>query len=119
MLKYVIHLIFLFGIYGAGTLAYNELIYGNICPKIINVPACYIILSCLIVPFIIHLIKENNSVYFIFTGLAWSIAIYGSIMEFLGVSKCPKTDTGIPMCYISLAIFTFLILLKIIQFKSK
>ena len=119
MLKYILYLIFLFGIYGAGTLSYKEFAYGNICPKIVNIPACYIILACLVIPLIIHLVKGSNSIYFMVAGLAWSIATYGSIMQISGIIECPKTDGGTPMCYISFAMFSLLILLKAIDLKKR
>ena len=115
ILKYILYLIFLFGIYGAGELVYKEIVYGDICPKIINIPACYIIMVCLVIPLIIHLIKGSNSIYFMFTGFAWSIAIYGSIMQLSETIECPKTAEGIPMCYISFVMFSLLILLKAIE----
>ncbi|XMO86007.1 hypothetical protein AAFN75_14555 [Algibacter sp. AS12] len=115
ILKYILYLIFLFGIYGAGELVYKEIDYGDICPKIINIPACYIIMACLVIPLINHLIKGSNRIYFIFTGLAWSIATYGSIMQFSKIIECPKTAEGIPMCYISFVIFSLLILLKTVE----
>lgn len=115
MLKYILYLVFLFGIYGAGTLVYKEFSYGNICPKIVNIPACYIIMACLVIPLIIHLTKGSNSIYFMFTGFAWTIASYGSIMQFLKTVECPKTAEGIPMCYISFVMFSLLILLKVIE----
>jgi hypothetical protein len=115
MLKYILYIIFLFGIYGAGTLAYKEFTFGSICPKIVNIPACYIIMICLVIPLIIHVIKGGNSIYFIFTGLAWSIATYGSIMQVSRTIECPKTEEGKPMCYISFAMFSLLIILKSIE----
>ena len=115
ILKYILYLIFLFGIYGAGTLVYKEIVNGDICPKILNIPACYIIMVCLVIPLIIHLIKGSNRIYFIFTGLAWSIATYGSIMQFFKIIECPKTAEGIPMCYISFIMFSLLILLKTVE----
>ena len=114
MLKYALYLIFLFGIYGASTLVYKEFTHGNICPKIVNIPACYIIMICLVIPLIIHLVKGSNSIYFMFTGLAWSIATYASIKQVSGTIECPKTEGGTHMCYISFAIFSLLILLKAI-----
>lgn len=112
MLKYILYLIFLLGIYGAGTLVYKEFVYGNICPKIVHIPACYIIMVCLVIPLTIHLIKGSNSIYFMFTGLAWIIATYGAIMQISETIECPKTEEGIPMCYISFVMFSLLILLK-------
>jgi predicted membrane channel-forming protein YqfA (hemolysin III family) len=55
----------------------------------------------------------------VFTGLAWSIATYGSIMQFSETVECPKTEEGIPMCYISFVMFSLLILLKTIELTKK
>ncbi|MBU2996080.1 hypothetical protein KO500_06530 [Cellulophaga baltica] len=115
--RFLLYLIFLFGIYGTGALVIKEFSKGAICPKIFNIPACFIIIICLVVPFIYHLLRRGNIVYFVLTGLACSIAVYGSVFQLLGNVECPKTNEGVPMCYISLTIFTFLILLKILELK--
>ncbi|EPR72358.1 hypothetical protein ADIWIN_2528 [Winogradskyella psychrotolerans RS-3] len=57
--------------------------------------------------------------YFLFTGLAGSIALVASIMQFTGHAECPKTASGTPMCYYSLLLFSSLIILKILYIKSK
>ena len=118
MLKYILHIVFIFGIWGSGSLAHKDFTQGDICPKILGIPACYIILACFIIPFIIHLFRQKSAIYFAGTGLAWSIATYGSIMQILGIIECPKTDGGTPMCFISFAIFTTLILLKTIELRQ-
>ena len=118
-MKYILYLVFLFGIYGAGTLAFREFSHGTICPTIASVPACYIILACLIVPFIVHVFNKGNSIYFAFTGLALSIATYGSIMQFFGAVECPKTGGGTPMCYLSFMLFATLVLVKAIELKKR
>ncbi|WP_282071390.1 hypothetical protein [Polaribacter atrinae] len=122
-LKKVLHiiliLIFVLSILGASSLVYDEFINESICPKIFNIPACYIIMGCFIMPLLGHLLKWNNYIYFIGTGLAFSIALYGTTSQLLEIVQCPKTSTGIPMCFISLSIFTSLIFLKIMLLKIK
>ena len=117
ILFFSILIILLVGLKGAGELVIEEFKTGNGCPKILQIPACLIILICFTVPLIIHIIKKLNILYFIFTGIAWSIAFTASIMQFLGNAECPKTSTGDPMCYYSLLIFSSLIILKIIELK--
>ena len=111
-LYWVISLLFVIGIFGAGGLVLTEIRTGDGCPKLGVVPACVIILVCFILPFISHILKKWNLIYFLFTGLAAIIAIIASVLQFMGNAECPKTDTGIPMCYLSLLIFTILIILK-------
>ncbi|WP_405247772.1 hypothetical protein [Cellulophaga sp. Asnod2-G02] len=106
------------GTIGVGGLVLEEVQTGNGCPKIGMVPACIIVLFCFLVPLVAHLKKKWNVLYFFFTGLAFVIAIIASVMQYLGHSECPKTDGGIPMCYLSFAIFSLLITLKIIQLKK-
>ncbi len=116
ILNILIIIIFSFGIYGASNLVYKEYTLKQVCPQILGIPACYIIMACLIIPFITHLFGFNHKYYFIGTGLALTIATYGSIFQYFGISECPKTGGGIPMCYISFMIFFSLVLLK---FKIK
>ena len=106
------------GTIGVGGLVIEEMQTGSGCPKIGMLPACYIILFCFLVPLVAHLKKKWNMLYFRFTGLAFLIAIMASVMQYLGPSECPKTDGGIPMCYLSLVIFSLLITLKIVQIKK-
>ncbi|CAM4102213.1 hypothetical protein [Zobellia nedashkovskayae] len=117
-LYWVINILFLIGLFGAGSLVISEFTTGDGCPKFGAVPACLIILICFILPFISHLLKKWNLIYFLFTGIAALIALVASIMQFIGNAECPKTDSGIPMCYISLLIFTSLIIFKKIQLNS-
>ena len=112
VIYWIIVLLFIIGIIGAGGLVLSEIKTGNGCPKFGIVPACVIILICFILPFVSHILKKWKSIYFIFTGLAALIALIASIMQFMGAAECPKTSTAIPMCYLSLLIFTLLITLK-------
>ena len=115
ILFWVISLLLVIGSIGAGGLVLTEIRTGNGCPKFGPVPACAIILVCFILPFISHILKKWNLIYFLFTGLAALIALVASVMQFMGNAECPKTDSGIPMCYLSLLIFTTLIILKKLQ----
>lgn len=110
--------ILLFGFYGAGNLSLaNYYKPGGICPKLIGIPACYIILFCLLVAGIGQL-SGSNWAFFLATGLAASIAIAGTAGQLSGVMECPKTGGGTPMCYLSLAMFGSLILLKVIMMRG-
>ena len=116
-LYYAILIILIIGLFGAGGLVIEEFKTGEGCPKIMHIPMCLVILICFIIPFIVHLLKKWNGIYFLFTSVAGSIALIASIMQITGNSECPKTATGTPMCYYSLLIFSSLIILKIYSFK--
>ena len=117
ILFFSVLVILFIGLMGAGELVVEEFKTGDGCPKILHVPMCLVILICLIIPLIVHVLKKFHTLYFIFTGIAWSIAFMASVMQFLGHAECPKTGTGTPMCYYSLLIFSSLIILKIIGLK--
>ena len=115
LIYWIINVLFVIGLFGAGSLVITEFTIGNGCPKFGAVPACLIILICFMLPLISHLLKKWNLIYFLFTGIAALIALVASVMQFMGTAECPKSDSGIPMCYLSLLIFTSLIILKKIQ----
>ena len=118
IINYSIYGIFIFGILGAGNLAYYEFLQAGTCPKLGFVPACYVIFSCLVIPFIVHVFNKLTIVYYLFTGIALVIATYATIGQLLGYVQCPKTDNGFPMCYVSFAIFFSLVVLKIAHLKN-
>ena len=117
-LNWLLLLVFFIGILGAGLLVFDEIKTSNTCPKLLGIPACYIILACFIIPFFTHITKGKNLIYFIFTSTAFIIALVASTMQFTGLGACPKTANGIPMCYYSLLLFTALITLKIVIKKN-
>jgi len=65
-----------------------------------------------------HVLKTGNLSYFLLTGLGFLIAITASVNQFTGNSVCPKTISGIALCYYSLAIFSALLIIKRILIKN-
>ncbi len=118
LLYITIILLCVIGILGAGSLVLEEVKTGNGCPKLWIIPFCVIILICFIVPLLVHIIKKWNGLYFFFTALAATIALIASIMQLTGKGECPKTDSGIPMCYFSLLLFAALIISKMYLLKK-
>ena len=103
-----------FAIYGSTGLVIDEYKVGNICPKIIGIPACYIVLFCFSGGLLAHLLPISNEkyIYFFFIGIITLIASTGTIGELTGMTKCPRTVGGTPMCFISLAICLSLLVSK-------
>ncbi len=118
ILKGLLFIVFAIGLFGAGDLVYTEFNQSNVCPKLIGIPACYIILGCFVIPFVVHVFIWPNYIYFAFSGLAFTIALIASIMEITGLGVCPKTANGTPMCYYSLLLFTGLVVLKNMLIKK-
>ncbi len=114
VLFWLIILIASFAIYGSFGLSMNDWKIGNICPKILGIPACYIVLTCFTIALVAHLIPHSKSkwMYFFFIGVVTLIASTGTFGELTGLAKCPRTAGGTPMCFISLAICLSLLILK-------
>lgn len=110
-----------FAVYGSSGLAMHEWNVGNICPKIIGIPACYIVFVCFSIALIAHLIPnpKSNWIFFIFVGIVTLIASTGTIGELTGFAKCPRTSGGTPMCFISLGICLSLLGAKIAWLRQK
>ena len=117
MFYWITLIVLLFVTYSAINLSINDWKQKNICPKIMGIPACYIVASCFITALSCHIINTPTSTlfYFVFIGIPGVIALIGSITELSGKTVCPKTASGIPMCYISLAFCVALIVLKYIS----
>ena len=115
---YSILVILIIGLFGSGGLVLEEFKTGEGCPKLLHVPMCLVVFICFIIPLVAQLLKKWNVLYYVFTGLAGSIALVASIMQFTGHAECPKTASGTPMCYYSLVLFSSLILLKIYHLKN-
>lgn len=111
----------LFGLYGTYGLVAHEFEVGHICPRILSIPACYIILGCFLLMLVSHLplLPDHNVLYYLGSGIAVSIATFGSVSQLSGSMECPKTSGGIPMCFISFGIFATLIALKLWQVRGK
>lgn len=119
LIHIIITLLLTAGVYGAGSLVWNEIQTGNGCPKIWIIPVCAIILICFLIPLIVHAINKYLTPYFIFTGLALAIAIMASIMQYTGIGACPKLENELPMCYVSFLVFSTLIILKKLYITQK
>ncbi len=119
LLYWLIILIAGFAVYGSFGLSMNDWEIGNICPKILGIPACYIVLVCFVAALLTHFLphSKSNWIYFFFVGIVTLIASTGTIGELTGMAKCPRTNGGIPMCFISLAICLSLLVSKFFLIK--
>jgi hypothetical protein len=134
----IIYILLIIGLLGTGNLVLGEIYQTGTCPKLGSIPACYLVFLCFLIPLIVHYLSNlshgvtlsdtvtksdkyvlpkriYNILYYLFTGFALALATYASIGQLLGKIQCPKTDFGLPMCYISFVIFLSLILLKIVM----
>jgi len=104
----------LFAIYASFNLSRHEYKKKSICPKIAQIPACYIVFTFFSAAGLSHFINTStsNQLYFIFISVPALIALIGTVVELRGKVICPRTASGIPMCYISLGLCLLLIVFK-------
>jgi len=107
------------GLLGVIPLVRSELALGDVCPKIIGIPACFIILICLIfITFgLFRIAKFGHKLFWIGTLIAVSIAAFGTVSNAIGYVECPKTSGGFPMCYLSFMIFAGIGILRLVERK--
>lgn len=114
LLYWITTAILFFAIYGSLNLSKHDYKKKDVCPKIFGIPACYIVFVFFTVATISHFINTpiSNQLYFVFVGIPALIAMIGSLVELSGKVICPRTKSGIPMCYISLGLCLILMGVK-------
>ncbi len=117
-LNILLYLLLFVGVFVSGGLSYNELLHEGTCPKIGFLPACYLVFLCFAIPLIAHFFKKWNILFFTLTGIAFALAIFASIGQFLDKIQCPKTTVGLPKCYLSFVLLFAIIGVKYFQVKK-
>ena len=122
LLDVILWIILLFGFFGAAKISYDNF-NGSACPAIGSVPICYIVLVAYGLMLAGLIIRQRHCKHYFFSigwGVAFVVALVGSLAElFAGGGVCPSTGgagirgaaTGIPMCYISLALLIISLIL--------
>jgi hypothetical protein len=100
---FIFLVISLLGFLGGFFISYKNIIYGNACPNIWIIPACYIVTIGYAL-MIFASIKKQYKIFFTGWVPVFILAFFGSVMELLGNDTCPKSAAGIPMCFYSLLI---------------
>jgi hypothetical protein len=114
VLFYFVAAIILSGAISGFNLSMGEINNGHVCPKIIFIPACYLVFLFFTLSFIVHLFKRRFAVFFASLFIPFALALSGTISEFMGIDVCPRTSGGIPMCHISFIFCLTILLLKYI-----
>lgn len=109
--RFSIYILFIIWIFGSWSLALDEFSEWHICPTLLNIPACYIIFLCFIVLLVLFIFKKDIYFYTV-AFFPISVALYGTISQIFWNIECPKTESWIPMCFISLWLFGSLCLCK-------
>jgi hypothetical protein len=94
------------GLWSSLRLSYLTVTATAPCPSILWIPLCYLaaigylsMLASQMPPFG----KLKSRLFYPAWAMVFLIAVSGSSAEILVGDACPRTDGGLPMCYISLA----------------
>jgi len=120
LLFYLVAALLLFAVYGALNLSITDFQKKDICPKVLGIPACYIVLLFFALGFVFHFLGKSMVTTWWYYGalcIPFFRALSGTVSQLSGHVVCPRTAGGTPMCFISLGFCTLLILLKLLENK--
>ncbi|WP_299835346.1 hypothetical protein [uncultured Tenacibaculum sp.] len=119
IISITIYLFFTVGFLGILRAVILQIKTGTTCPKVQEIPVCYVVFACFITALISHVTKKRSYFYFISIGFALLIATTATIMHIKGDFVCPKTlIKGTPKCYYAVALLSSLIILKILHLRD-
>lgn len=94
------------GLYGASRLSYTTANSSNICPSIVNIPACYLVLLAyvaMLFGFFLEAARRRPYIFHLGLAVATLFALPATVAEQFHAGTCPNNG-GIPLCYLSLAL---------------
>lgn len=111
--------ILIFAVYGGIDLSLTDFRQKDVCPKILGIPACYLVLLFFSLTLAAHVLPftRKDLFYIIFLTFPFLLAVSGTLSELTGTVVCPRTPGGTPMCFISAAICSALLILKVVERK--
>jgi hypothetical protein len=96
-----------FGLLGAARLSYVTITGGVPCPSIMGIPACYVVFLAYASMLFAFLQKKrpwSRPVFVSGLAVATGFALPASLLEVFREGTCPSSASGIPLCYLSLAL---------------
>jgi len=85
---------------------------GDACPSIGPIPACYLVSFCYGAMAVAALLWWRRLIWLFLAGATPVVllAAFGTTLELFGKPTCPLSDTGLPLCYVSLLLGCTLLL---------
>jgi len=118
IIKILILFILAVGTYFISEISYLHYIKKIECTRFLIIPACYIGTVYFIFLLIFQVVQKQIIPFFIFLGAGLALSIYASIGHIYGKVICVSSSLGIPFCYIVLAIFLIITVLKFILLNN-
>ena len=111
----------LLGIIFSVYLVVSETYNPGFCPKIFNVPACYLVIASfglVLISLFINRTPARMTVFYIGALSGLGIAIWFSIGQIIGIRECPGLF-NIPLCFGSGVLFVIIIISGSIEIKKQ
>jgi len=107
------------GLYGAASVSYTTITGVAPCPAVGFVPACFVVFVGYLLMLVVTIVMAQRRSHWLFL-VGWVsvflLAFIGSLFEMANGATCPKSNTGLALCYVSLnfavvvvALYAFLI----------
>jgi hypothetical protein len=104
--RWLLFTLAIFGVVGVAPIALQQWTGASACPALGPVPACYVALVgySLVAVSVFFEGRVRLAVFLAGFIPIFALAATGSGLELLGQNACPKSTTGTPLCYYSLAL---------------
>lgn len=125
ILRVVNTLLFAFiciGLYGAINLSYITVTGGASCPTVFGLPACYIVAlayGLMLLAFFRKIHSWSSYMFISGLGIAVSFALPASLIELFRAGTCPSSSSGLPLCYLSLALCLLIMITWFFTYPKK
>ena len=99
-------LLILAGLWGALQVSYSTVTGTAPCPDLVMIPACYPVslgYLCMLAAQVTPPVKLSRGLFFVGWTLVFLIAATGTGFEITVGETCPRSNSGVPLCYFSLA----------------
>ena len=108
------------GLAGVAPVSLAQATGSQMCPHFGPLPACHVVAIAYTVMFLNILLANiwHPAVFLVAWLPVFGLAAIGSGLELAGYDTCPKTASGWPKCYFSLALATAAVIPVIIHWKS-
>ena len=94
------------GLYGAASVSYSTITGTTPCPTVGFVPACFVVFTGYLFMLIATVIMHQRRLHWLFL-VGWVpvflLAFVGSVFEISSGATCPKSNSGLALCYVSLS----------------
>lgn len=104
------------GAYGGGTLSLEHLQTGEACPLLGPIPACMLVFAgyaAIIISALLPRVWFTKLFYIGWTPV-FGLALVGAVLHTFVGDTCPVNESGMPQCYMSLALAALMFVLAVL-----